>query len=154
MHSSIVLTFSHENNRRFQEAIRLVFENDENVSYQSAPVKTYDRCIIKSNTDYSSTFYPTSACILDLLRCSITFNNTQSFINGLKKFENLINNGEIECIQNILRIKNGFSNILNWKSFNDSEYCDIKLNVLYVNQYKTVKQIVEVCNACLTNFLW
>ena len=93
-----VLTFSHANNERFQKAVKNVFEGEEDVKYQTAPVKTYDRCLIKSNTDYSFEPYPTSACILDLLRCSITFDNTESFINGLEKFINLIDSGGIECL--------------------------------------------------------
>ena len=112
--------------------------------YQRAPVKTYERCIIKSNTDYHNQPHPTCASILDLMRCSITFNNIKSFINGLEKFVSMINNGEIECLTKIIRIKNGFQNILNWKSYLDAEYIDVKLNVLYFNENRTQSQIVEV----------
>ena len=121
-----------------------MFENEDNVTFQRAPVKTYDRCLIKSNTDYSKKSYPTSACIVDLLRCSITFENSESLLNGLNKIINEINNGKIEGIKKILRIKNGFKDILNWKNFNDAQYVDVKLNVLYENEDETLQQIVEI----------
>ena len=88
----LVLTFSHSNNKRFQDIMLNIYKEDKTAFYQSAPVKTYSRCIIKSNTDYNNEFYPTSSCILDFLRCSITFNNIISLLNGIKRFKNLIEN--------------------------------------------------------------
>ena len=80
--------------------------------------------------------YPNTACILDFLRCSITYNNTQSLLNGLNKFVNSISNNEISCLLEIKRIKNGFKNIKEkWKSYKDAEYCDIKLNIVYQSPF-------------------
>ena len=140
----LVLTFSHSNNKRFQDIMLNIYKEDKTAFYQSAPVKTYSRCIIKSNTDYNNQLYPTSSCILDLLRCSITFNNIISLLNGIKRFKNLINNNEVEGLIKILRIKNGFNNILKWNLPSDSEYCDIKFNVLYENENQRERQIVEI----------
>ena len=110
----------------------------------TAPVKTYDRCLIKSNTDYNTQEYPSVACIVDFLRCSITYNNTLSLLNGLNTFINNINDGKISSIIKILRIKNGFNNILTWESFNDAQYCDLKLNVIFNNDNTEEAQICEV----------
>ena len=140
----IVLTFSHSNNARFHAAVFKIFEDDENAKTQTAPVKTYDRCLVKSNTDYSLEPYPTSACILDLMRCSVTFDNVQLLLNGLEMFINAVNDGKVECLTKILRIKNGFKNILEWKDVNDAEYCHVKLSALYRNDSKSETQIVEV----------
>ena len=153
----IVLTFSHQNDSIFQDVIKNIFKDEEDeksVKYQSAPVKTYDRCLIKSNTDYGSESYPTGACISDLMRCSITFENTKNLLEWLEKFLNLVDNGKIECLTKILRIKNGFKDILNWKSIKDAAYCDLKLNVLYQNESKTESQIVEVRTLVYIKYVW
>ena len=72
--------------------------------------------------------------LIDFLRCSVTYLDVSSLLHGLNSFINDINNNKISCIlKPILRIKNGFNNILKWKSFNDAEYCDLKLNLLFQN---------------------
>ena len=145
------MTFSHENNYRFQYEVYSFFYGKDSL-FTWAPVKTYDRCLIKSNTDYSSHSYPTSASILDFMRCSITFKDITLLFNGLNNFVNAIKNNQFECLKKILRIKNGFTNTLNWKSYLDSEYCDIKLNVLYMNELETQCQLVE-CQFLLSSLL-
>ena len=143
------LTFSHANNEHFQNEMSKIF-NDINKElkiqcvFAKAPVKTYDRCVVKSNTDYSFCTYPSVAHILDFLRCSITFDDPKSMLNGLNLFIKLIQSGKISCIKSILRIKNGFNAILTWKDFNDAEYCDIKLNLIYESPNWQQRQIVEV----------
>ena len=140
----LALAFAHAENERFQSEISRIFKDDENGVYQSAPVKTFDRCQVKSNTDYRNESFPNGASILDLMRCSITFNDSSSLLNGLNQFVNEIQNKQSQSLQQIVRIKNGFKNILNWKSFHDAEYCDIKFNVIYCNEMKTESQIVEI----------
>ena len=120
------------------------FENDDNALFIEAPVKQYDRCLIKTNTDYNSEEYPSVACIVDCLRCSITYNNTANLLSGLNTFINNVKNDKIDNITKILRIKNGFNNILKWQSFNDAQYCDLKLNVIFNNQETNESQICEI----------
>ena len=67
---------------------------------------------------------------------SVVYNSIESLLNGL-------NSGNIECISKIMRIKNGFTKILDWKSFEEAEYCDIKLNVVFTNGSKK-SMIVEI----------
>ena len=137
------LTFSHEHNGSFQNTIKNCFKLDKNATFQRGVVKKRDRCIIKANTDYSNSRYPSVSKILDFLRCSITYVNVESMLIGLNKFVNQIKNGEIDNIQEILRVKNGFSATGQWKSFDDAQYCDIKLNVLYRSK-SGIGMIVEI----------
>ena len=141
------LTFSHANNKRFQSAMKQYFNEDIEIKckYQSAPVKLYDRCVIKATTDYRAYAFPCVANILDFMRFSVTFDNLTDLLDGLNKFTNAINNGKISCLipNGILRIKNGFSNVVSWKSPSDAQYCDIKLNIIYCNQDNTQCMIVE-----------
>ena len=109
-----------------------------------APVKSYDRCVIQSETDYGGRVYPSVSNIVDFLRCSITYPNVKEMINGLKDFINKINNKEIECLSKIMRIKNGFENVLKWTDSSKADYCDIKLNVIYNNKNHTQSMIIEI----------
>ena len=145
------LTFAHINNETFQSQMKEYFESNDKFGikcqYAKAPVKTYDRCVVKSTTDYSKAQFPTSANILDFLRFSVSFNNINDLLDGLNKFVSDINNGVApQCLlpNGILRIKNGFSSILNnWKSKLDAEYCDIKINLIYRNGNNSKQMIVE-----------
>ena len=137
------LSFANENNGAFQSIMNEYFSNN-NGKYSFAPVKTYARCLIKANTDYIDKDFPCASNIIDFLRCSIVFDDSLSMLNGLNKFINDVNNGKIPGIISVLRVKNGFCDILsNWQSFNDAEYCDIKLNVIYQNSDTNVAMIVE-----------
>ena len=143
-----VLSYGHQNYPYFIEQLSNYFTNEENENnkncvFTKAPVKLYDRCLIKATTDYSIEAYPSAACILDILRSSVVYNSIESLLNGLNRFVDDIHNGKIECISKIIRIKNGFTKILDWKSFSDAEYCDLKLNVVFTNRDKK-SMIVEI----------
>lgn len=108
-------------------------ENSISCSFGRAPVKLYDRCIIKACTDYADTDFPQTAAILDFLRCSITLEKPKDLLIVLEKFISKIEKNSYDgdnCVIDIVRIKNGFSKIAsNWKSSKDCEYCDIKFNI-------------------------
>ena len=141
-----LLSFAHENNNRFQKEMSRVFADKEkyaNSIYQAAPVKLYDRCVVKATSDYANNGYPSAAHILDILRFSVTFKDIKSMLQGLNTFINAINNGEISCLTKVQRIKNGFANVGQWKSLNEASYVDIKLNIIYQNEQETQSMIIE-----------
>ena len=94
--------------------------------------------------DYYDRKYPSVSCILDFLRCSLTYNNLKDLLDNLNGFIDKINNKEIPELISIVRIKNGFKNILSWKNFNDAEYCDVKFNVIYFDKDTNKSMIVEI----------
>ena len=67
-------------------------------------------------------------------------------LQSLNQFIDEIESNKIESITKILRIKNGFSSILNWndKNIEDCNYVDLKMNVIFCNKNKTESQIVEL----------
>ena len=137
----------------------------------SAPVKTKARSITKADIEYSienTRKWPYTQNIIDIIRCSVCFDSIEDLIDGINKFKCIIDdvskkakndnyiyqsdgdklNKEISCcIKKILRVKNGFLNFQDcksWKNNNltDFDYQDVKLNVLI--EYKNIRVIGEI----------
>ena len=98
------------------------------------------------DTDYSNEDFPNGACILDYLRCSITFKTPKELLDAVEFVIDEIENKKIESITQILRIKNGFNNILNWdgKNIEEYNYVDLKMNVIFNDKNNKESQIVEI----------
>ena len=100
-----------------------------------------------TDTDYSSEDFPVGACILDYLRCSITFETPKELLDAVEFVIKEVTNNKIKSISKILRIKNGFNSIISkWDRENISSYnyVDLKMNVIFNNKNKTESQIVEL----------
>ena len=99
-----------------------------------------------TDTDYSKEDFPSGACILDYLRCSITFKTPKELLDAVEFVIKQITNNKIGSMSKILRIKNGFNSILKWNSekISDYNYVDLKINVIFYNKDKTQSQIVEL----------
>ena len=125
------LAFTRSNNLRFQH------DNDSSSkSYQGAPVKLYDRCVIKATADYGNESLPWVGNICNFLMFSV-YNDCKSLLNGVNKFINNINNENIKYLKDclipnvIIRIQNGLIILYHLPSINDEQYCDIKLSIIY-----------------------
>ena len=56
---------------------------DESVGiFAAGPTKRIERCHAKVQNDYQSETYPTAAHLLDIVRCSFTFQNLQGLLQG------------------------------------------------------------------------
>ena len=44
-----------------------------------------ERCVAKAETDYSDAKYPTSAKILDIIRCACIYDNCDDLVTGMKE---------------------------------------------------------------------
>eukprot|EP01084_Bolivina_argentea_P002864 5318_1 len=114
---------------KFQHDVNNIFPNTECVIFRRGPLKNVDRCKVKVETDYFMEEYPTSACILDIIRCTVIFVDFKTMINGMKLFEQKIKS-QTTCLKEIIRIKNGFIVYDTTKP----NYVDIKYNVrVYCN---------------------
>ena len=109
--------------------------------------------LVVTDTDYSKEVFPSGACILDYLRCSVTFKTPKDLLDAVDYAIDAITSDKIESISKIIRIKNGFENILNWNSdkLSDYNYVDLKMNVVFNSKNKNECQIVEI--QFLLNFL-
>eukprot|EP01083_Nonionella_stella_P031595 86541_1 len=95
------------------------------VEYMRGPVKLLQRARNKAENDYLDAAYPQSACVLDLNRCALIFNDTATILRAMKLFVNKIRYYQSGSIIGIVRAKNGFIDYLQ-----STQYADIKLNVL------------------------
>ena len=115
----------------------------------AAPVKTKARSITKADIEYSyeaNRKWPYTQNIIDIIRCSVCFDNIKDLIDGVEKFHNVTFNRNNCCISKILRVKNGFLNFEDesWNIDNLSQfnYADVKLNVLI--EYNDIHVIGEI----------
>ena len=67
MYITQCIAFANENNSYFYDRIGHLFENKKTSIYKHGNVKKYDRCLVKSNTDYNKRQFPNGACILGML---------------------------------------------------------------------------------------
>ena len=54
--------------------------------YIGAPVKTRARSIIKGKLDYKHKQWPHTSNILDIVRCSIEFDDIENYLKGYNQF--------------------------------------------------------------------
>ena len=63
------------------------------------PVKKASRIQVKAETDYVNDMFPSAAKVVDILRCSLTFESVESLVETVKYFQNLVETGDISLIK-------------------------------------------------------
>eukprot|EP01083_Nonionella_stella_P099629 280124_1 len=111
-------------NDQFQNDVSSIFQKEPGVSFRPGPLKTLDRCKIKTETDYYAEEFPNSACLLDIVRCTVSFDDFDAMIRSIQLFEKTIASNET-CLKEIMRVKNGFTEY----QHTNPQYVDIKFNV-------------------------
>ena len=102
---------------------------DGKIKYLRGPVKLMERAKAKAQNDYTKEEgygYPGSACVLDLNRCCLIFNDISTMLRAIKLFVNKIKYYQSDYIIGIARSKNGFIEYIE----DGVQYADIKLNVI------------------------
>ena len=148
------LLIAHSLNEKFQNDMNETFndiiddiddiDDDESGIFQSGNVKLFQRCVTKAQSDYALKQFPSCASIIDYLRCSVTFNSAKDLVAACNAFKEKVKNNDAGCVVSILRIKNGFKKISNWKTYKDCQYTDLKASVLIANESRTRSIIGEV----------
>ena len=138
-HVKDLLSRAHLVNKPFQQQVATIVKHElHGGKYLEAPVKNEARVSEKSQTDYRNKRNPKSAHVLDIVRCSILFDNIQQLTAGINKFIKLVENEQAGGIVKIIRFKNGYSKIPKWKTVEDALYADAKANVLFKMNDKTM----------------
>eukprot|EP01084_Bolivina_argentea_P022874 42541_1 len=142
--SDLVL-LAHIVDDQFQNDIKNTFSNFSTINklyykYQRGPVKLLSRCKSKAEGDYRLEPFPTSACLLDLNRCTILFDDISNLLQGLQLFANAIKSKNAGCVVDIVREKNTFMEY----THDNPQYADVKFNVLIHHTKKNISIVGEV----------
>ena len=95
--------------------------------YKAGPVKEVARCQSKLQQDYKYALYPKAARLVDLLRCSVSFNTVEQLLAGFEEFMLHIERADV---LELARVKNGFLEDER-AAGRKGAYRDIKVNVIY-----------------------
>ena len=108
-------------NEPFHKDMKKIFEISEDVArntnfdlgiseYRAGPLKQRARCQAKAEHGYNNKSYPTTACLVDMVRCSVSVNNCGNLLKCMQKLKDYINSPNNKtCLKRIVRIKNKFS---------------------------------------------
>merc|ERR1719427_473066 len=88
----------------FQNELRIVMSPFG--EYKPGPIKRVDRCVSKIENDYKDEAFPKAAKLLDLVRCSVSFNTVSQLLAGYEWFMKSIEGGGVSM--KLARVKNGF----------------------------------------------
>eukprot|EP01083_Nonionella_stella_P099327 279287_1 len=144
---NILLCTAKEIDKEFQNHIDLLLS--EYGEFARGPLKKLDRCQSKVEQDYFDANFPRSAKLLDIVRCSVTFNTLSQLVAGYQRLLEYI--GSNPSFMELSRVKNGFL---------DSEYVegyrDLKLNIIYHSQTNIEKKVSMICEVqlLLNQYLW
>ena len=100
-------------NEPFQKTMKNMIVNNSEMGngclFKAAPIKQLSRAQAKAESDYAACPFPTSSHVLDLIRCSLVYDDCDSLMSGIKTFRKIIQqdvkNG---CVKQVVRIKNMF----------------------------------------------
>jgi len=145
------------------EMIEMLVEEKESelklIYLKCAPVKGKERTKSKVGTDYNDAiYYPKSARILDLLRCSLTFANVDLLLAGvdlmMKKIvgsnddEEIVGDDEtnrLGFLSGMARVKNMFEgDDRQSRMEKNGTYRDIKCNAVYFSVEHDMSMICEI----------
>ena len=90
--------------------------------YKAGPIKKVERCQSKLENEYQNTAFPKAASILDLVRCSVSFNTVEQLIAG---FDGLSRHIQQHTWLELIHIRNGFLPRQNEHAFRDIKVCVI-----------------------------
>lgn len=139
-----LLTSSASNiNEEFQNHVKRVMSHCGD--FKPGPKKKVERSVSKLENDYQDAQYPKAAKLLDLVRCSVTFNTVDQLLVGFNDLMKHISKNK--SIIELARVKNGFL------EQSDGGYRDIKVNVVYKSQINPGLNMICEIQLMLINYL-
>merc|ERR1712176_556555 len=76
--------------------------------FKKGPMKKVERAMSKMENDYMNELYPKAAKLLDIVRCSASYNTVSQLLDGYNAFIHQPESGASSMV--LARIKNGFLN--------------------------------------------
>eukprot|EP01083_Nonionella_stella_P076970 209942_1 len=159
--SKLILT-AHSLNPIFHEAMRIILNIDDqdrndqySLKYLEGPVKKLSRSQAKSETDYSHCSYPTTAKVVDFIRCCCVYKNANNLLNGIDKFVQTIEGNAQStetkpiCLSTKCERKMKLCSITNMKEIRHNRkrhYCQLCYNKLD-SELQVIDSKIFLCDA-------
>merc|ERR1719150_517728 len=115
---NILMTTAKSINNEFQKEMSTIL--NRHGEFKPGPMKKVERALSKMENDYMDEAYPKAAKLLDIVRCSVSYNTVGQLLEGYKAFMDHIDSGASSMV--LARVKNGFLDD------GDGGYRDIKVN--------------------------
>ena len=107
-------------NSEFQGRLKTVMSRFGD--FRAGPVKAVERCQSKLENEYQGAVYPKAARLLDLVRCSVSFNTLEQLLAGYDGLMDYVKTTPRSF--QLARVKNGFLD-------KEATVRDIKVNVVF-----------------------
>ena len=135
---NILTTTAKQLNPEFQAHIKPVMRRYGD--FKEGPTKTVERCQSKLENEYHDAEYPKAAKLLDLVRCSVSFNTLEQLLEGyeglMRYIQTTSDSLELACV------KNGFLK-------KDVSFRDIKVHVVYHSETDPDNPVSMICEVQL-----
>ncbi len=104
---------AHSLNDCFHKDIKEIFKissetgisENGKVVYRRGPIKATQRCQEKAENDYSDKPFPTTAQIVDFIRCSLVFQKCEDFLQAIESLQKAVKSQKYS-LKAICRLKN------------------------------------------------
>ncbi len=101
-------------NEHFHDAVQEFFaidkatkeSKDKKIQFRRGPIKLFERCKAKTENDYAGEYFPTSARVGDIVRCSLVFKECRDCVDAIDKLKKEVNDNKESCLKSVVRIKN------------------------------------------------
>ena len=124
-------------NGEFQSRMRALMSRFGD--FKAGPLKTVERCQAKLENDYADAAYPKAAKLLDVVRCSVSFNTLEQLLAGYDGLRRHV--ASSDALQ-LARVKNGFLD-------EAASYRDLKVNVVCQSETEPDSELRMVCEVQL-----
>ena len=138
---NMLITTAKQINAEFQGRVKAVMSRFGDV--HAGSVKSVERCQSKLENDYVDAEYPKAARLLDLVRCSVSFNTVEQLLTGYEGLMRHISRNP-DSLQ-LARVKNGFLG----DTGAGSAFRDLKVNVVFHSEHDPEHQVSMVCEVQL-----
>ena len=108
--------------------------------FRAGPVKSVERCQSKLENEYPGAEYPKAAKLLDVVRCSVSFNTLEQLLTGYDGLMRYVQTTPASF--QLARVKNGFLE-------QEAAFRAIKVNVVYHSEQDPENPVHMICEVQL-----
>lgn len=101
---NILMTTAKRIDSEFQGEMATILQRHGD--FKAGPMKKVERALSKIENEYMDQQYPKAAKLLDIVRCSVSYNTADQLVDGFRAFMHHVESGSSSM--ELARVKNGF----------------------------------------------